>query len=127
MTNEEFINKISDMPLPVIATGLLKLENERESAFGKACKEAELAELKSAPLTDEERRKQFGARVRMMRQLLGLTQVELAAKLGATPQALSFYEQGTREAPFRNLVGLARALNVTTDWLLDTKSPPLMQ
>ena len=122
MTNEEFANKFADTPLPVIATGLLKLESERKSSLDKA-----IENLDSLNLSEEDRRKQFGARVRTMRKLFGLTQAELAAKLGATPQALSFYEQGTREAPFRNLVGLARALNVTTDWLLDTESPPIMQ
>lgn len=115
MTDEEFASKITNIPLPVIATGLLKLESERESALDKACKEIELDPLK---LSDEERRKQFGGRVRMMRQLLGLTQADLAKKIGVTNQAIATYEKGKREATYKNLIGLSRALSVTTDWLL---------
>lgn len=115
MTDEEFASKITNIPLPVIATGLLKLESERESALDKACKEIELDPLK---LSDEELRKQFGGRVRMMRQLLGLTQADLAKKIGVTNQAIATYEKGKREPSFRNLIKLSGVLNVTTDWLL---------
>lgn len=126
MTDEEFINKIANTPLPVIATGLLALENNRESAFGKSCREIE-SKSDSSKLSDEERRKQFGARVRTMRRLLGLTQAELAEKLGATPQALAFYETGRREPPFKNLLALSQVLGVTTDWLLGNEPPPILQ
>ena len=127
MTDEEFIKKIANTPLPVIATGLLALENNRESAFSKAYKEAEEAALKSAPLTDEERRKQFGARVRTMRRLLGLTRAELAAKLKSTAQNVAFYETGRREPPFKNLIALSQTLGVTIDWLLGNEPPQTLQ
>ena len=115
MTDEELAKEISRYPLTAIATGLLNLENNRENVLAKACKEIELDSLK---LSDEERRKQFGSRVRMMRQLLGLTQAELVKKIGVTNQAIATYEKGKREATYKNLIGLSRALNVTTDWLL---------
>ena len=115
MTDEELAKEISRYPLTAIATGLLNLENNRENVLAKACKEIELDSLK---LSDEERRKQFGSRVRMIRQLLGLTQAELVKKIGVTNQAIATYEKGKREATYKNLIGLSRALNVTTDWLL---------
>lgn len=123
MTNEELAKEISQYPLTAIATGLLNLENNRESALAKACKEIELDSLK---LSDEERRKRFGARIRMMRQLLGLKQVDLAEKLNISPQALAIYETGRREPNLKNLIALARALNTTADWLLG-EPPPLPQ
>ena len=123
MTDKEFSNEISQYPLTTIATVLLKLENNRESALDKTTKEAETDSLK---LSDDERRKQFGARLRKIRQLLGLTQAELAEKIGMSKQAITLYETGRREASYKSLVALSRALNVTTDWLLDAP-PPISQ
>ncbi len=123
MTDKEFSNEISQYPLTTIATVLLKLENNRESALSKAIKENGIDSLN---LSDDERRKKFGARLRKMRQLLGLTQAELADKIGMSKQAITLYETGRREAGYKNLVALSRALNVTTDWLLDAP-PPISQ
>ena len=123
MTEGEFVKDISQYPLTAIATVLLKLENNRESALSKAIKENEIDSLK---LSDDERRKQFGARLRKIRQLLGLTQAELAEKIGMSKQAITLYETGRREASYKSLVALSRALNVTTDWLLDAP-PPISQ
>ena len=120
MTNEEFANKFADTPLPVIATGLLKLESERKSSLDKA-----IENLDSLNLSEEDRRKQFGARVRTMRKLFGLTQAELAKKLGVTTQAIAAYETGKREPPFKNLIGLSRALKVTADWLIGNEPLPM--
>ena len=120
MTDKEFTKEISQYPLTTIATVLLKLENNRESALDKTIKGIESDSLK---LSDDERRKQFGARLRKMRQLLGLTQAELAEKIGMSKQAITLYETGRREASYKNLVALSRALNVTTDWLLDAPPP----
>ena len=123
MTNEEFAKEMSRYPLTAIATGLLNLENNRDSALYKAMKEIEVDSLK---LSDDERRKRFGARLRMVRKLLGLTQAELAEKIGMSKQAITLYETGRREASYKSLVALSRALNVTTDWLLDAP-PPISQ
>ena len=41
-----------------------------------------------------------------------------------TTQAIAAYEKGKREPPFGNLIRLARALNVTADWLIGTEPPP---
>ena len=83
-------------------------------------------ELDSLKISDEERRKRFGIRVKNMRKSLGLTQEELAEKIGMSKQAVTLYETGRREAGYKNLVALSRALNVTTDWLLGAP-PPITQ
>ena len=118
MTNEEFAQKFSDMPPTAIATGLLNLEIMRNKT-----KEIELDSLK---LSDEERRKRFGTRLKLLRQALGLKQTELATKLNISPQALAIYETGKREPNLKNLIALSRALNTTADWLLG-EPPPLSQ
>lgn len=120
MTNEEIAKEISQYPLTTIATGLLSLKSERQSTLDKVAKEIELDSLK---LSDKERRLQFGARVKILRQLLGLTQAKLAEKVGVSKQAITAYETGRREAGYKILVALARALNTTTDWLLNAPPP----
>lgn len=75
-------------------------------------------EFDSLKLTDEERRKRFGARLKFFRKALGIKQNELASQLGITPQALAIYETGRREPNLKNLIALARALHTSTDSLL---------
>lgn len=123
MTDEEFAKKLVNVPLPVFATGLLNLELNRESAFAEAVNASNVAEIDLLKLPDDERRKLFGAKVRIMRRLLGLTQTALAKKLGVTTQAVAAYEAGKREPPFKNLIGLSRALNVSVDWLIGNETP----
>lgn len=106
MTETEDLSKF---PLPVIAKGLLKIEADR-----LAIPETE---TESLALSDEERRKAVGARIRIMRQLLGLTQADLAQKVGCSKQAINTYETGRREAGYRNLTALSKTLGVTVDWL----------
>lgn len=80
-------------------------------------------EFDSLKISNEERRKRFGERIRAIRKSLGLTQENLAEKLGISKQAIVTYETGRREPPFKNLIGLSRVLNVTTDWLLGEPPP----
>jgi len=60
----------------------------------------------------------FPACLKMVREQEGLTQVELAAKTGLHPSAISHFESERRAPSLRNLVKLADALDVTTDCLL---------
>ena len=115
VTNEEILRELNDISPSRIATGLLNLERMLKNL--KKNNEDSM-EFDSLKLTDEERRKQFGARIKNMRKSLGLTQADLAKKIGVTKQAITTYETGIREPSFRNLIKLSRALNVTTDWLL---------
>ena len=115
VANEEILRELNDISPSRIATGLLKLERMLKNLKNNNVDSMEFDSLK---LTDEERRKQFGARIKSARKSLGLTQADLAKKIGVTKQAITTYETGIREPSFRNLIKLSRALNVTTDWLL---------
>ncbi|HZW61291.1 MAG TPA: S24 family peptidase [Candidatus Babeliales bacterium] len=48
---------------------------------------------------------------------LGLTQEELARKLGVTRSAVAHYVQGTRQPPLKQMVKLAGVLKVDPSWL----------
>ena len=115
VSNEEILRELNDISPSRIATGLLKLERMLKNLKKK---HVDYTEFDSLKLSDEERRKQFGARIKSMRKSLELTQADLAKKIGVTKQAITTYETGIREPSFRNLIKLSRALNVTTDWLL---------
>lgn len=115
VTNEEILRELNDISPSRIATGLLNLERILKNLKNNNSNSLEFDSFK---ISDEERRKDFGARIRIMRKSLGLTQADLAKKIGVTKQVITNYELGLREPPFRNLIGLSRALNVTTDWLL---------
>lgn len=78
------------------------------------------------PKDERERRQLFGARMKMIRQMLGLKQADIAKKLNITIQSVKNYESGIREPSIKNLIELAHILNVTTDWLLDVP-PPLIE
>ena len=115
ISNEEILRELNDISPSRIATGLLKLERMLKNLKKNNVDSTEFDSLK---LSDEERRKQFGARIKSARKSLGLTQADLAKKIGVTKQAITTYETGIREPSFRNLIKLSRVLNVTTDWLL---------
>ncbi len=53
------------------------------------------------------------------RQDKNLNQTELARKTSLQPSAISHFEAGSRKPSFDNLIKLANALEVTTDYLLD--------
>lgn len=60
----------------------------------------------------------FAARLYEARLARGLTQVQLAEKIGSTQRAISYYESTTGLPPVSVLVDLAKALGVSTDDLL---------
>ncbi len=70
------------------------------------------------PVAEQERRRQVGARIREIRQHIGLTQAEVAGKLGIAKQSVTNYESGKTDPSIRNLIALASVLGVTTDYLL---------
>ena len=63
----------------------------------------------------------LGRRIGALRRERGLSQAELAARLGISPSAMGMYEQGRREPSADTLVALARELQVSTDFLLTGK------
>src|SRR5215207_9279243 len=58
----------------------------------------------------------FGARLRSMREMSGLTQEELAGRAGLSPNAVSALERGQRRRPYPHTVrALADALELSEE------------
>ncbi|MCV3211678.1 helix-turn-helix domain-containing protein [Mesorhizobium sp. YC-39] len=64
----------------------------------------------------------FAARLRDIREKRELSQSELAREAGMQPSAIAHFEAGRRKPSFDNVRGLAKALKVTADYLLGTKT-----
>lgn len=65
-----------------------------------------------------------GVRIAALRREAGLSQAQLAEKLGISPSAMGMYEQGRREPSLQIVGELARILGVSTDYLITgTPSP----
>lgn len=60
----------------------------------------------------------LGARIAVLRRSAGLSQAELARRLGISPSAVGMYEQGRREPAADMLVAMADIFHVSTDYLL---------
>lgn len=60
----------------------------------------------------------FADRLQKARELRELSQSSLAAKAGLPASSISHFEAGSRKPSFENLRRLARALDVSTDYLL---------
>ena len=115
MTNGELAKELSQYPLTAIATGLLDFEQLKKRLTSSQEKTAGTDPIK---IPEEERRKLFGERVKMMRNLRGFTRSEFAKKLGVSTALVSAYEVGKREPSMKNLIALTQILNIGADWLL---------
>lgn len=62
--------------------------------------------------------KEVGKRIRDRRKKLGLSQEELSMASEVTVQAISYFENGSRAMRPENLMRVAVALGVSTDYLL---------
>ena len=60
----------------------------------------------------------FPARLKAARELRGLNQSEVATRTGLQASAVSHFVTGSRKPSFDNLRRLAKALDVTTDYLI---------
>lgn len=60
----------------------------------------------------------FGTRLKALRTQMGLTQKQLAERLGVTKSVVSYYELQERYPSPEILVKLARIFHVSTDYLL---------
>ncbi|WP_432256618.1 helix-turn-helix domain-containing protein [Limimaricola sp. AA108-03] len=60
----------------------------------------------------------FGQRLRTARENRALTQAELARHAGLQPAAIGHFEAGRRKPSFANIRALAKALEVSSDYLL---------
>ena len=64
----------------------------------------------------------FISRLEQVRKEKGLTQTKLASKAGVTKQAMSFYIRGKRIPKCDILVSIARALDISVDYLVGTSN-----
>ena len=63
----------------------------------------------------------FGTQLRTLRTQAGLTQAQLADRLGVTKSVVSFYELRERAPSAEVLIKCAGIFHVTTDYLLGLK------
>jgi transcriptional regulator with XRE-family HTH domain len=79
------------------------------------------------PLKDAARaaelEQEIGARLRARRRQLGLSQSELAARLGVSFQQVQKYERGANRVAASTLMAAAEALSVSVGWLLAEAAP----
>ncbi len=64
-----------------------------------------------------------GARVRLRRNLLGLSQTDLGKAVGVTFQQLQKYEKGTNRISPSRLFNLSRVLDVPISYFFEDLSP----
>lgn len=64
----------------------------------------------------------FGARLRAAREARSLNQTELAKRSNLQPAAIGHFEAGRRKPSFANIRTLAKALEVSSDYLLGRAS-----
>lgn len=119
MTNGELAKELSQYPLTAIATGLLDFEKFNKQ-LNKTNEENSLKNPLRMP--EEERKKLFGERIKMMRKLRGFNRTELAKQIGVSRPLIAAYENGTREPPLKNLIALIQVLNIDPSWLLGLSS-----
>lgn len=73
--------------------------------------------------TDYELLRAVGARIRELRETPGLTQQELAERIGIGQFTYSRYETGRRSAPLSVLARVAQALDVAMPAVFEAASP----
>lgn len=71
---------------------------------------------------------EIGKRIQTSREQAGLTQEQLAERLGLSTQFLSTVERGANGTSVENIIKLCDILNVSSDWiLLGKRSTPSAQ
>lgn len=70
----------------------------------------------------------FGTKLKELRLQAGMTQKDLAAKIGVTKSVVSYYELSERSPSPEILIKLANIFHVSTDSLLgiESKSTPIL-
>lgn len=63
-------------------------------------------------------------RIVMARNFAGLSQKELATKMGISPSTLNGYEKGNHDPKSLGLIAISNICNVTTDYLLGLTDIP---
>jgi len=69
----------------------------------------------------------YGDRLRAARKIRGLTQVQLAERLGITQKSYQRMETGVHDLKMSTIYDLCKALEISSDWLIglniDTQNP----
>lgn len=65
----------------------------------------------------------FGMRLRTLRLQKGLTQIQVADRVGVSKAMISSYELSVRQPSYDILIKLAALFGVSTDFLLGMNSP----
>jgi len=60
----------------------------------------------------------LGDKLKALRIQKGLTQVEVAERIGVSKAIISYYEMSERQPSYEALIKLAQLYNVTTEYLL---------
>lgn len=60
----------------------------------------------------------YGTRLKSARKNKGLTQTELAEKLGITQKSYQRMETGNHDLKMSTIYQLCRALDISSDWLI---------
>ena len=63
----------------------------------------------------------LGQRIALLRRQAGMSQAELASRMGVSASAVGMYEQGRREPSVEGRIALSDILQVSTDYLLTGK------
>ncbi len=61
----------------------------------------------------------LGKRVRIRRNVLGITQETLASMIGVSTSFVGHIERGTRKCSIETLYNLCKALDISADFLLE--------
>lgn len=104
--------------LTVLEETKLPLPNSTKGLLGDPDKFLQGLIPLDTPEAEAERRRAVGARIKAMRKKIGLTQAEVAKKLGIASQSVTNYESGKTDPSIRNLISLAAVLDVSIDYLL---------
>ncbi|MGN0470673.1 MAG: helix-turn-helix domain-containing protein [Acutalibacteraceae bacterium] len=66
----------------------------------------------------------IATKIKELRKRAGMTQSELASKLGISPSAVGMYEQGRREPDSETMLKLCSIFDTTSDFLLGKSDKP---
>lgn len=75
-------------------------------------------------MTAQETEDLFPTRLAQARELRDMSQTALSSKAGIPASSISHFEAGARKPSFDNLRRIAKALNVSTDFLLGRVDAP---
>lgn len=65
----------------------------------------------------------FGDRLKIARNRIGISQSELADKVGLSRTTITNLERGNQNPTIDAIIKLANNLNISADWLLGIKHP----